>query len=71
MGLFWTVLSPIHRALFDSRRFIAGRGLASMHSFDFRSVYVKLQTLADQLQRVETELDTIMERWLELSELVE
>lgn len=33
--------------------------------------YVKLQQLADQLQEVETELDSIMERWLELTEIAE
>ncbi len=31
--------------------------------------YTKMQTLAEQLQTVEAELDIIMERWLELSEI--
>jgi ATP-binding cassette subfamily F protein uup len=33
------------------------------------SDYVRLQTLAEQLQSLEAELETILERWLELSEL--
>jgi ATP-binding cassette subfamily F protein uup len=33
--------------------------------------YAKLQKLADQLQVVETKLEAMMERWLELSELAE
>jgi ATP-binding cassette subfamily F protein uup len=33
------------------------------------SDYVRLQTLAGKLHAVETELDTVMERWLELAEI--
>ena len=33
--------------------------------------YLKLQELSDQLQRVESELATAMDRWLELSEIAE
>lgn len=33
------------------------------------SDYIRLQNLADQLQALETELETSLERWLELSEL--
>ncbi|MBI1881700.1 MAG: hypothetical protein HYR94_26275 [Chloroflexi bacterium] len=35
------------------------------------SDYVRLQTLAGQLDALEIELETILERWLALSELVE
>jgi hypothetical protein len=31
--------------------------------------YLKLQELSDQLERVESELATTMDRWLELSEI--
>jgi ATP-binding cassette subfamily F protein uup len=33
--------------------------------------YLKLQELSDQLERVESELATAMDRWLELSEIAE
>ncbi len=33
--------------------------------------YIKLQMLAGQLQELETELETILERWLELAEIAE
>ena len=35
------------------------------------SDYQKLQQLTKQLQTVEAELDTVIERWLELSEIAE
>lgn len=35
------------------------------------SAYLRLQTLADQLQALEAELETTLERWLELSEIAE
>ena len=33
--------------------------------------YTKIQTLAAELQQIEAELETVMERWLELSEIAE
>ena len=35
------------------------------------SDYTKLQALAAELQQIETELEAVMERWLELSEIAE